>query len=139
MRPDYLVDKSALTRLHLEPVRAVLGPLLVDGLLATCAIVDLEVLYSARSPSEYRIVLRERAEDFATLELTQAICTRAIEVQSLLAERAEHRTCGIADLLIAACAESHSVPILHYDRNFDLIASVTGQSAHWVVAQGSVQ
>lgn len=42
------------------------------------------------------------------------------------------------DLLQAALAERHGVALLHYDANFDLIASVTGQTSQWIVACGSV-
>jgi hypothetical protein len=35
--------------------------------------------------------------------------------------------------LIAAAAEELGVPVLHYDADFDLIASVTGQHCRWVL------
>jgi predicted nucleic acid-binding protein len=44
----------------------------------------------------------------------------------------------VTDLLIAAAAERQGVPIVHYDRDFDAIASVTGQSTRWVATQGSI-
>jgi len=40
----YLADKSALARFPNPVVEARLRPLIEGGLLATCAIVDLEVL-----------------------------------------------------------------------------------------------
>ena len=45
---------------------------------------------------------------------------------------------GIPDLLIAAVAERNALTVLHYDKDFDLIAKVTGQSMEWVVPAGSV-
>ena len=39
---------------------------------------------------------------------------------------------GLADLVIAAVAERHRVAIMHYDADYDLIATVTGQQAEWV-------
>jgi predicted nucleic acid-binding protein len=133
-----LVDKSALVRRHLAPVSAILGPLFRRGDLATCSVVDLEVLYSARSPTEYRSVLAVRRARYVTLPMTQEICARAVEVQSTLATRSHHRGCGVSDLLIAACAEIYGAQLLHYDGDFDLIASVTGQPVRWVVPRGSV-
>lgn len=51
----YLVDTSVLNRAHLPVVREVLQPLARRSLLATCSIVDLEVLYSAAArPSTSR-------------------------------------------------------------------------------------
>jgi predicted nucleic acid-binding protein len=56
----YLADTSALARLSLPPVAARVVPLLEEGLVATCAIIDLEVFYSARSDADYEEVLEER-------------------------------------------------------------------------------
>ena len=47
-------DTSVLARRATRPeVRTVLAPLLLDGEIATCGVVDLELLYSAVSPSDY--------------------------------------------------------------------------------------
>ena len=45
----------------------------------------------------------------------------------------------IPDLLIAAAAEELGFVVLHYDADFDLIASITGQPCRWAVPAGSVQ
>ncbi len=51
----YLADKSALTRRGPRAeVRNVIEPLLLAGRIATCGIVDLELLYRAPSPATYR-------------------------------------------------------------------------------------
>ena len=51
----YLADKSALARFPVPAVAARLRPLLEDGELASCAIVDLEVLYSSRNLAHYEL------------------------------------------------------------------------------------
>lgn len=56
----------------------------------------------------------------------------------LLARRGHHRGASIPDLLIAAIAERTGLTVLHYDRDFDLIAAATGQRMEWVVPRGSV-
>jgi len=43
----------------------------------------------------------------------------------------------MADLLIAATAERHQATVLHYDGDFDMIASITGQPTQWVVPPGT--
>jgi predicted nucleic acid-binding protein len=58
---------------------------------------------------------------------------RAVEIQDELAERSQHRGAKIADLLIAAAAESAGLVVLHYDHNLDLIASISGHSPEWIV------
>lgn len=60
--------------------------------------------------------------------LTPAIEDRAVEVQRLLSERGLHRAPSIPDLLIAATAELTGRVVLHLDKDFDLIAELTGQA-----------
>jgi predicted nucleic acid-binding protein len=38
----------------------------------------------------------------------------------------------VPDLIIAATAELAGLTVLHRDKDFDLIASVTGQPAEWL-------
>ena len=56
----YLADKSALARFPVPAVAARLRPLMEDGLVATCAIVDLGVLYGSRNLRDYEEILEER-------------------------------------------------------------------------------
>ena len=134
----YLVDKSAIARLADETVAARLVPLLSAGLVATCAIVELEVRYSARNAAEYAEISCDRDLGYEMLPMDDRVWNRALVVQSLLAVAGQLRAVPIPDLLIAATAEIHAVTVLHYDHDFDTVASVTGQPMEWVVAQGSV-
>ena len=59
--------------------------------------------------------------------LTSKIEDRALELQSVLAERGQHRAPSIPDLLIAATAELGGLVVLHVDKDFELIADITGQ------------
>lgn len=138
IKPRFLVDKSALARMSLEQVGARLAPLIRAGRVLTCSIVDLEVLFSARSPEHYRAVRWERAAAFPLARIDQATLDRAVEVQAMLAERSEHRGASVPDLIVAAAAERAEATVLHYDADFELIASITGQSVEWVVDRGSI-
>ena len=132
----YLADKSALARLVHPPVARRLGPLLVDGLVATSPIIDLEVLHSARSLTDYEDVLAERRA-LPSYPLTEEVTDRAIAVQHRLAQLGRHRM-AIPDLLIAAVAEINDLAVMHYDADYDRIAEITGQSCEWVVPRGSI-
>lgn len=136
MTVRYLVDKSALARMPLAPVRARLGPIIEAGEAATCAIIDLEVLFSARNHVEHERIRARRALSYALVPMTQEIFRRAIDIQSLLAKDGHHRL-PIPDLIVAA-AESAGLTVLHYDADFDQIAARTGQPTEWVVPRGSV-
>jgi predicted nucleic acid-binding protein len=59
------------------------------------------------------------------------------EVQGLLAQRAQHRSISIPDLLIAATAERHALTLLHYDGDYERIAELTGQAVQWVAPRGT--
>ena len=134
----YLADKSALTRSDTRPeVRDVIEPLLLGGRIATCGIVDLELLYSAPSRDSY-FELAELLRAMPRVPVTDATVDRALEVQSLLANKAQHRSVPLPDLLIAACAEAAGLTVLHYDADYEHIAKLTGKPAQWVVARGSV-
>ena len=119
-------------------VTAVLEPLILAGLVATCGIIELEVLYSAVSARDLVATRRNRASAFPRLDMTEADFRRAEAVMEALAEAGRHRSAGIPDLLIAAVAERVGVTLLHYDEDFDHIASVTRQPVQWVVGRGSV-
>jgi predicted nucleic acid-binding protein len=136
--PTFLADKSALTRRETRPeVRTRLEPLLVAGEIATCGIVDLELLYSAGSRASYR-ALAEALRGMPRVPLDEAVMRRALEVQAMLAERSQHRAVPLPDLIIAACAEQHELIVLHYDADFDRIAKLTGQKTRRIVPRGSV-
>ncbi len=136
MALSFLLDTSVLKRLGHVDVRTVVEPLATTGQLGRASICDLEVGYSARNAEEWdRLVGALNA--FDRVETTAAHLRRALQVQRLLAQRSQ-RGRKIPDLLIAAAAEQLDVVVLHYDADFDVIASVTGQRCQWVVPAGSV-
>jgi predicted nucleic acid-binding protein len=137
MPARYLADKSALARLSRPAVDRRLTPLLLAGDAASCGIIDLELLYSARGHADL-VQLRADRKALPTVEIAQLDFERAIEVMELLARRGKHRGVSIPDLLIAAVAERAELAVLHYDRDYDLIASITGQQVEWIVPAGSV-
>ncbi len=134
----FIADKSALTRRDTRPeVREALEPLLLAGEVATCGIVDLELLYSASSRATYR-ALAEALRGMPRVAIGDACVNRALEVQAMLAERSQHRAVPLPDLLVAACAEQADLSVLHYDADFERIAKLTGQEVQWIVPRGSV-
>ncbi len=136
LRPYYLGDTSALARRGKPSVAERLDPLLEAGLVARCTPTDLEAGYSARSLADFRRLREERAA-WPFLAIDQAVLDRAVEIQTLLAERGEHRSVPIADVLIAAAAAAAGLVVLHYDRDYERIAEVTGQPVEWIVPAGT--
>jgi predicted nucleic acid-binding protein len=105
--------------------------------VALCTPVRLELLASARGPSDYRSLARDLGL-LPHLPLDSEAERAAHATQAALAERGHHRGPTPIDLLIAAIAEAQGVALLHYDRHFDAIARVTGQPMEWLARRGSL-
>jgi hypothetical protein len=136
MAVGHLLDTSVLTRLGAPSVRAVVEPLAAIGHAARAGISDLEIGYSARNAAEWDELLGA-LDAFELVDTTTEHIQRARQVQRMLAAISQ-RGRKIPDLLVAAAAEQAGYTVLHYDADFDLIASVTGQPCEWVVPPGTV-
>ena len=124
----WLIDKSALVRLARSPDAEEWAGRIERGLVRICTVTRLEVGFSARSGKALRAGFERPPLARMPIEyLTPAIEDRAVEVQVALGERGQHRAASIPDLLIAATAELAQLSILHDDKDFELIAAITGQ------------
>jgi predicted nucleic acid-binding protein len=125
---SWLIDKSALVRLAASPDADEWAQRIQRGLVRITTVTRLEVGYSARSGQQLRSGLREPPLSAMAIEyLTPAIEDRTVEVLGLLADRGRHRAPSIPDLIIAATAELSGLTVLHLDKDFDVIAEITGQ------------
>lgn len=136
MAVRYMLDTSVVKRVSSDHVRAVVRTLALAGDIARTSIIDLEVGYSARNGDEWSALVGVLGS-FPLVELSQSHFDRALQVQSMLATRSQ-RGRKIPDLLVAAVAEEMGATVLHYDSDFDIISSVTGQPTEWVVPAGTV-
>ena len=115
---NWLINKSALVRLQLnQAAEAGNWKLRIDrGLVRISTITRLELGYSARTGAEGREGFRRPPVLLMPVErITPAVEDRAEEVQMLLADRGQHRTPSIPDLLIAATAEKTGLTVLAAD------------------------
>ena len=112
----------------------------VDGEIAICDMVRLELLHSVRDVDEFR-ALSEDLDGLPQLPLGEAEWTRALWGYERLADqgRGFHRTVKHQDLLIAAVAEEAGVTLVHYDQDYDAIGRVTGQPTRWLAPKGSLR
>jgi len=125
---DWLIDTSALARLGTSPAASTWADRIDRGLIRICAVTRLELGYSARSGSALRSATHRPPLASMPLEYqTPASEARAIEVQALLADRGRHREPSVPDFIVAATAELAGLTVLHLDKDFDLIAEITGQ------------
>jgi predicted nucleic acid-binding protein len=130
---SWLVDKSALARLGSSPDAQIWAERIGRGLVHITTLTLLEVGFSARSGADLREAARRAPLSLLPVEyLTPAIEQRAVQVQLHLADRGQHRAPAIPDLLVAAAAELTGLTVLHLDKDFELIAEVTGQATERV-------
>ncbi len=125
----WLIDKSALVRLSVSPDAATWASRIQRGLVRISTVTRLEIGFSARSAIELRqSTSRPPLASMPVEYLTPRIEDRAVAIQLALADLGQHRAPSIPDIVIAATAESAGLTILHVDKDFELIAQVTGQS-----------
>jgi hypothetical protein len=104
--------------------------------LWTCRAVDIEVVYNAHACEVDDIAVHRRVLNNAPI--TSFVAERSLDVAVEMAAAGLHRHAKPMDLIIAAAAEAEDLAVLHYDRNFDHIASITGQPTEWVAPPGSL-
>ncbi len=138
-----LADTSAWVwsrRRAYPELRHALDTALVDGEVVTCDMVRLELLHSARNPTEFA-ELREELAALGDCPIGKDQWARALWVYEQLSMQggASQRSVKHPDLLIAAAAEAADVVVLHYDEDYDRIAEITGQPMHWLAPAGSLR
>jgi predicted nucleic acid-binding protein len=135
-----LADTSAWTMRHRSAdLLAEFNEKLQRGGIATCDMVVLELLWSRRDLADLRDT-RDRLSELCSVSIGPRVWRRAADLLEILAEDGllHHRRAPVQDLLIAAAAESAELPVLHYDRHFELIAEVTGQPMRAIAPLGSL-
>ncbi len=136
MALSYVLDTSVLKRLRLPSVRKRVEMLAGSGEIGRATVSDLELGYSARNAAEWDAFMGA-LDAFERIETSSEHVQRALQVQRLLAAKSQ-RGRKIPDLLIAAAAEQLGATVLHFDADFDHVASVTGQRCEWVVPAGTI-
>lgn len=122
------------------PLRTSFDASLIEGEIATCDMVRLELLHSARNVIEFAEI-RSELEALPDCPIGADEWARAIWVYEQLSARSGgfHRSVKHPALLIAAAAESATVTLLHYDEDYDRIAAITGQPTRWLAPKGSLR
>lgn len=137
-----LIDNSAWARLSSQRLGTErleeIAQWIETGMLAACLPFVLEAGYSARSAADHDRVIADLIM-LPWVEVTPAISRLAIQAQGEMARVGHHRV-PPTDLLIAAGAHAEGAGVLHYDRDYDIIAEHSGLAfrSEWLAAAGSV-
>ncbi len=138
-----LLDNSAWARLGSpslpESRRLEIAATIENGGIAVCAPFLLEAGWSARSAAHHDEVLADLLQ-LPFLPIDADVEHGALSAQRELAHRGHHRSASPSDLLIAACAHVNQVGILRYDRDYDLLAELTGLAfeSNWLADAGTL-
>jgi predicted nucleic acid-binding protein len=137
----HLADTSAWvwTRAGGGELRTAFDEDVIEGQVATCDMVRLELLYSVRNAAAFASLCVE-LDALPSCEIGVDEWQRALEISERLARQGglHHRSVRHPDLLIAAAAEAAGVPVLHYDEVYNRIAAITGQEVRWLAPHGSL-
>lgn len=107
------------------------------GLVLACDLVVLELTRLAPNERRAREVA-DRLAAFEAIPMPGELWSRARRTQLALATNGDHRRVPPADLLLAAAAEEASVELVHYDRDYERIAAVSGLRHQWLVPDGTL-
>lgn len=137
-----LLDNSAWARLASERLAqeraAIVAGWLDAQQLATCLPFLLEAGYSARSGPEHRAMMSD-LQRLPRVEIDRRVERLALHTQRELAEIGHHRLAP-ADVVIATCAHTAGVGVLHYDGDYDVLAERTGLvfESEWLAPPGTL-
>lgn len=133
-----IADTSARVRAREPSVRARWIAAVEADQLATCSIVTMELLYSARDREG--IELTEKIEaSFRQVPVTASVQRAAIGAVRELAEHgAGYHRVPPPDALIAAAAQDAGIGVLHYDHHYDRLAEVLDFASVWIAPPGSL-
>ncbi len=133
-----IADTSARMRTHERSVREQWTAAVKADQIATCAIVTMELLFSARDADDVAKIQTIEAT-FRQIPVSASVQRNAIGAVGELAQRGAgfHRV-PPPDAMIAAAAQDAGVGVLHYDRHFDRLAEVLGFDSVWIAPPGSL-
>jgi predicted nucleic acid-binding protein len=134
-----IADTSAWAQARKPRVRSHFAAALRGGQIATCPIVNLELLYSAKDGAAYDDLAATLAQ-LRDVPITRSVTNAALRAQRELANARAlfHRSVKLPDLLIAAAAADVAVGVLHYDEDYDTLATVLDFDSRWIAPRGSL-
>ncbi len=134
-----IADTSARARASHPLVRDLWATALRGRQIATCSIVTLELLYSARDEREFTIIEAEQAllRDVPVAASAQRAAIGAL--RDLASDGPGQHRVPLADALIAAAAQEAGVDVLHYDHHYERLAQVLHFTSVWIAPPGALE
>lgn len=135
----YIADTSAWDKASHPSLRDEWADALRRQQIATCPIVKLEMLFSARSGEDYDR-LDAMLGALRDVPVSRSVTNAALHALRALAhiQLLGQRAVKFPDLLIAAIAQDGAVGVIHYDEHFDRLAPVLSVESRWIAPRGSL-
>jgi predicted nucleic acid-binding protein len=134
-----IADTSARARASHPLVRDLWATALRGRQIATCSIVTLELLYSARDAREFTTIEAEQAllRDVPVAASAQRAAIGAL--RDLASDGPGQHRVPLADALIAAAAQEAGVDVLHYDHHYERLAQALHFTSVWIAPPGALE
>ena len=107
------------------------------GLVLVCDLVILELTRLAPNEGRAREIA-DRLSVFEAIPMSNALWSQARRTQLALAANGDHRRVPPADLLLASAAEEAGVALVHYDRDYQRIATASALRHQWLAPDGAL-
>lgn len=130
-----VIDTSAWGRQARPEVTGRWRATLDADALAACPAASLEILRGARDEGEFE-QLAAAVAALRQAPVTASACQAALAASAAL--RGQRRLPAV-DYLIAAAAAERGFGVLHYDRDYDVLAEVLGFRSVWIAGPGSLE
>lgn len=138
----HLIDNSVYARTSHHTVAPIWADALRQNLVVSSPPFVLEAVMSARNAKEAGELLEELTVGVRYLPIDEETWRLAYRAQQKMAAvGAHHHRRPPTDFLISAIAHQHSVPVLHYDIDYEVIADDSGLSFEhrWVAPRGTLE
>jgi len=106
--------------------------------LFLCAVTMSEMLYSAATAEELRAD-HEVLGRLGALHIDPTAEEHVVEIMRSLPGGSRNGAPAIPRMFVAAVARSNGATVLHYDKDFEVIADASGLSHEWVIPRGTGQ
>jgi predicted nucleic acid-binding protein len=135
----FIADTSAWAHAHQAAVRDEWTEALRRRQIATCAIVNLELLFLTRDGESFDALAADLAQ-LRDVPITRSVTNAALQGFRDLAHvhPLYHRSVKLPELLIGAAAQDAGTGVLHYDEHFDRLAAVLSFESRWITPAGSL-
>jgi predicted nucleic acid-binding protein len=137
----FLVDNSVLQRLPCSVAvqRRIRELLDAENELCCCSLSLDEFAFSARSAADHEEATLRLRTSFLFLPSSAGLDQIVLDIRSALWRAGTGRAAGVVDVALAAAAVNANATVLHYDADFDAIATAYPRlRAEWVVPRGTV-